>query len=71
MEAVMAGHSRSKNGVASLADVPAIHAFGTRGQDVDARDKPAHDEDQFTASSSTSKISVAFGGMTPPAPRAP
>jgi hypothetical protein len=24
---VMAGHSRSKNGVASLAYVPAIHAF--------------------------------------------
>ena len=26
---------------------------------------------QRTPSSSTSKISVAFGGMTPPAPRAP
>jgi hypothetical protein len=26
--AVMAGHSRSKNGVASLAYVPAIHVFG-------------------------------------------
>ena len=25
--AVMAGHSRSKNGVASLAFAPAIHAF--------------------------------------------
>ena len=25
----------------------------------------------FTPSSSTSNISVAFGGMTPPAPRAP
>jgi hypothetical protein len=25
----------------------------------------------FTASNSTSNISVAFGGMTPPAPRAP
>jgi hypothetical protein len=24
---VMAGHSRSKNGVASLADVPAIHVL--------------------------------------------
>jgi len=24
----MAGHSRSKNVVASLADVPAIHVFG-------------------------------------------
>jgi len=25
----MAGHSRSKDGVASLAYVPAIHVFGT------------------------------------------
>jgi hypothetical protein len=25
----------------------------------------------FTASNSTSNISVAFGGITPPAPRAP
>jgi hypothetical protein len=32
----MAGHSRSKNGVASLAYVPAIHAFAG-GADVDAR----------------------------------
>jgi hypothetical protein len=40
----MAGHSRSKNGVASLAYVPAIHAFDTRQkQDVDARDKRGHD----------------------------
>jgi hypothetical protein len=35
----MAGHSRSKNGGASLAYVPAIHVllFGTKG--VDARHK--------------------------------
>jgi len=39
----MAGHSRSKNGVASLAYVPAIHAL-LFGKDVDGRDKPAHDE---------------------------
>jgi hypothetical protein len=33
----MAGHSRSKNGVASLAYVPAIHAlFLLTHQDVDA-----------------------------------
>jgi len=38
----MAGHSRSKNGVASLAYVPAIHVFATK-KDVDARDKPGHD----------------------------
>jgi hypothetical protein len=40
---VMAGHSRSKNGVASLAYVPAIHALPD-GQDVDARHKAGHDE---------------------------
>ncbi len=41
---VMAGLSRSKNGVALLAYVPAIHAFAAK-QDVDARAKPAHDAD--------------------------
>jgi hypothetical protein len=39
---VMAGHSRSKNGVASLAYVPAIHVL-VRGKDVDARHKAGHD----------------------------
>jgi hypothetical protein len=39
----MAGHSRSKNGVASLAYVPAIHVFICGKQDVDARDKRGHD----------------------------
>ena len=39
----MAGHSRSKNGVASLAYVPAIYASLLKRQDVDARDKPGHD----------------------------
>src|SRR3981189_829545 len=38
-----AGHSRSKNGVASLAYVPAIHVFVTTKQDVDARDERGHD----------------------------
>jgi hypothetical protein len=38
----MAGHSRSKNGVASLAYVPAIHAF-LGGQGVDAWHKAGHD----------------------------
>jgi hypothetical protein len=38
----MAGHSRSKNGVASLAYVPAIHVLATK-QGVDARDKRGHD----------------------------
>jgi hypothetical protein len=41
----MAGHSRSKNGVASLAYVPAIHVLvAAHLQDVDARDKRGHDE---------------------------
>jgi hypothetical protein len=41
---VMAGHSRSKNGVAPLAYVPAIHAFlAPVKQDVDARHKAGHD----------------------------
>ncbi len=33
----MAGHSRSKNGVASLAYVPAIHALCLRKKVMDAR----------------------------------
>jgi hypothetical protein len=42
----MPGHSRSKNGVASLAYAPGIHVFLTSNiQDVDGRDKPGHDSD--------------------------
>jgi hypothetical protein len=40
----MAGHSRLKNGVASLAYVPAIHVLNLPKKDVDARDKRGHDE---------------------------
>jgi hypothetical protein len=40
---VTAGHSRSKNGVASARLCPAIHAFAEGKEDVDARVKPAHD----------------------------
>jgi hypothetical protein len=36
---VMAGHSRPKDGVASLAYVPAIHVLIDRIKDVDARHK--------------------------------
>ena len=44
----MAGHSRSKNGVASLAYDPAIHVFLTEPfEDVDARHKAGHDEPGF------------------------
>jgi len=56
--------------------VPAIHVSATQRKNVDARDEPGHDdveksERYFTASNSTSNINVAFGGITPPAPRAP
>jgi hypothetical protein len=43
----MAGHSRPKDGVATLAYVPAIHAFLRSKQSVDARHKAhkaGHDE---------------------------
>lgn len=46
-EAVMAGHSRPKDGVASLAYVPAIHASPRGAKNVDARGKPGHDEDRL------------------------
>jgi hypothetical protein len=40
----MPGHSRSKNGVASLAYVPGIHVLTVVGlKVVDGRDKPGHD----------------------------
>jgi hypothetical protein len=42
----MAGHSRSKNGVASLAYVPAIDVFAMRKQVVNTRheaDEAGHD----------------------------
>jgi len=42
----MAGHSRSKSGVVSLAYVPATHAFLVN---VDARDKPGHDDGEVAA----------------------
>jgi hypothetical protein len=40
----MAGHSRPKGGVASARLCPAIHAFVSRKEDVDARDKRGHDD---------------------------
>jgi hypothetical protein len=45
----------------------AADAAGTSGED-DAHGALAR---HFTSSSSTSKSRVAFGGITPPAPRAP
>jgi hypothetical protein len=41
----MPAHSRSKNGVASLACLAGIHVFGySKDKDVDGLDKPGHDE---------------------------
>jgi hypothetical protein len=42
----MAGHSRSKNGVASARLFPAIHVFLRKNvaEDVDARHKAGHDD---------------------------
>jgi hypothetical protein len=42
----MAGHSRSKNGVASLAYVPGIHTFLTCPKDVEDPVKPGHEEER-------------------------
>jgi hypothetical protein len=42
----MPGHSRPKDGVASLAYVPAIHAL-LCSQGVDARDKRGHDVERL------------------------
>ncbi len=43
----MPGHSRPKDGVLSHAYVPGIHVlFVARSQDVDARDKRGHDEEE-------------------------
>jgi hypothetical protein len=68
----MAGHGCSKNGVASLAYVPAIHVFASRKKAWMRGTSPRMTTERyFTPSKSTSKTRVAFGGMTPPAPRAP
>ena len=40
---VMPAHSRSKNGVASLAYVAGIHCCAVQPKDVDGRVKPGHD----------------------------
>jgi hypothetical protein len=41
----MPAHSRSKNGVASLAYVARIHVYlgAQQTEDVDGRDEPGHD----------------------------
>jgi hypothetical protein len=44
LSAVMPGHSRSKNGVASLAYVPGIHDLATQDKAWMAGTMPGHDE---------------------------
>ena len=47
----MPAHSRSKNGVASLAYVAGIHVLlETLENGVDGRDKPGHDDEIFRVS---------------------
>ena len=46
---VMAGHSRPKDGVASLAFVPAIHALWQQEKGVDARHKAGHDVERLAS----------------------
>jgi hypothetical protein len=46
---VMAGHSRPKDGVASLAYVPAIHVLSFDIKGVDARHKAGHDAEMITS----------------------
>jgi hypothetical protein len=56
------------------ADTHAASARDGEGERIAARDADsgrASARAYFTPSSSTSKMSVALGGMTPPAPRAP
>ena len=46
----MPGHSRPKDGVASLAYVPGVHALLSNGKkkDVDGRNKSGHDVQQHS-----------------------
>jgi hypothetical protein len=54
----MPAHSRSKNGIASLAYVAGIHIFQrtTRKQLVDGRNKSGHDESHSAASRGGGRI---------------
>ena len=56
----MAGHSRSKNGVASVAYDPTIHVF-LGAKDVDARHKAGHDGGEIDANQLGNAL-VAFAG---------
>jgi hypothetical protein len=61
----MPGHSRSKNGVASLAYVPSIHVCECSSkQDVDGGDEPGHDEksDSFSGRHASPEIAGRIFG---------
>jgi hypothetical protein len=63
----MPGHSRPKDGVASLAYVPGIHVFLLRSikQDVDGRDKPGHDDFGYRPNfGATSAMNRAISSLT-------
>ena len=61
----MAGHSRPKDGVASLAYVPAIHAlFAARKNGVDARNKCGDAE--CNAAPLATHLAVVIAGLAPP-----
>jgi hypothetical protein len=65
----MAGHSRPKDGVASLAYVPAIRALLWRSR-VDARDKRGHDGgDGATFKINRSRLKHARKGQVCSGPR--
>jgi len=36
--------------------VPAIHVFGAAGKDVDARDKPGHDEERLAGATAEEEV---------------
>ncbi len=64
----MAGHSRSKNGVAFARLCPAIHVlFSDRKKDVDARDARGHDVDKAASFRWLSVLGVLFVFLTAPA----
>jgi hypothetical protein len=60
----MAGHSRSKNGVASLAYVPAIHALPSKKKGVDARIR-GHDAEQAYAAAAAALAAPSSTAISP------
>jgi 5-methyltetrahydropteroyltriglutamate--homocysteine methyltransferase len=61
----MPGHSRSKNGVASLAYVPGVHALRHRSKDVDGRVEPGHNGQERMMIFSRDRILTTHVGSLP------